>query len=110
MARSYGGEITPRKALAVSGIPVAELVSFDQAMMDYMKGRGIRAGVLAVAKDGHLVLSRGYGYMDNVGDVFGVSSSGDMFFGPPAGVPGPYGAFSTQTMESHGGLVRPHQR
>jgi CubicO group peptidase (beta-lactamase class C family) len=45
-----------------------------------------------------------YPYL-NVGDAFGVSPSGDMYFGPPAGVPGPYGAFSMQTMEAHGGLV-----
>lgn len=56
--------VTPPRSLAVTGVPVGELVSFDQAMLDYMKGRGIRAGVLAVAKDGHLVLSRGYGYID----------------------------------------------
>jgi CubicO group peptidase (beta-lactamase class C family) len=60
--------VTPPRALAVTGIPNADLVSFDQAMLDYMKGRGIRAGVLAVAKDGHLVFSRGYGYMDKGAD------------------------------------------
>lgn len=63
-AREFGLTLTPRRAAAVTGIPVSELASFDQAMTDYMKGRGIRAGVLAVAKDGQIVLSRGYGYMD----------------------------------------------
>ncbi len=33
-------------------------------MLDYMKGRGIRAGVLALAKDGQIIFSRGYGYVD----------------------------------------------
>ncbi len=67
--REFDLTLTPPKSLAVTGIPVGELVSFDQAMIDYMKGRGIRAGVLAVAKDGQIVLSRGYGYMDKGADA-----------------------------------------
>jgi N-acyl-D-amino-acid deacylase len=61
--------VAPTNAIAITGIPVDELVSFDQAMLDYMKGRGIRAGVLAVAKDGQIVLSRGYGFMDKGADA-----------------------------------------
>jgi serine/threonine protein kinase/WD40 repeat protein/CubicO group peptidase (beta-lactamase class C family) len=47
-----------------SGKVVAELEGFDQAMDRFMRERGIRAGALAVIKDGKLVLSRGYGYAD----------------------------------------------
>ena len=69
LVREFGLTVAPANAIALTGIPVAELVSFDQAMLDYMKGRGIRAGVLAVAKDGQIVLSRGYGFMDKGDDA-----------------------------------------
>jgi CubicO group peptidase (beta-lactamase class C family) len=67
--RDINVTVTPGDSIHIMGVPVPELASFDQAMLNYMKGRGIRAGVLAVAKDGHLVLSRGYGYMDKGADA-----------------------------------------
>jgi WD40 repeat protein/serine/threonine protein kinase/CubicO group peptidase (beta-lactamase class C family) len=47
-----------------SGPVVPALKEFDQAMISFMRERGIRAGSLAVHKDGRLVLTRGYGYAD----------------------------------------------
>ena len=41
----------------------------------------------------------------NVGDAFSMAPEGSMYFPVPYTVPAPYGAFSMQTMESHGGLV-----
>jgi CubicO group peptidase (beta-lactamase class C family) len=60
--------VGPPNTLPITGTPVSGLSSFDDAMLEFMRGRGIRAGVLAVAKDGLLVLSRGYGYMDEGSD------------------------------------------
>ena len=60
--------VGPPNSLPITGTPVSGLSSFDDAMLEFMRGRGIRAGVLAVAKDGILVLSRGYGYMDRGSD------------------------------------------
>lgn len=50
--------------LPVSGFPVPELRAYDDAMQKFMRERGIKAGTLAVMKDGRLVLSRSYGYAD----------------------------------------------
>ncbi len=38
--------------------------AFDGAMVDYMKDREIPGGVLAVAHDGRVIYTRGYGYAD----------------------------------------------
>src|SRR5262249_2750598 len=48
--------------LPVSGTAVPDLAPFDRAMLTYMKERGVRAGALAVMKDGRLLLQRGYGW------------------------------------------------
>src|SRR5262249_39147993 len=48
--------------LPVSGTAVPDLAAFDRAMLTYMKERGVRAGALAVMKDGRLILQRGYGW------------------------------------------------
>jgi len=50
--------------LPATGPAVPGLGAFDDAMRRYMGERGIRAGTLAVAKDGRVVLARGYGYAD----------------------------------------------
>lgn len=50
--------------LPVSGTVVAELVAFDDAMLEFMDAQGIEAGVLGVMKDGVVVLERGYGWKD----------------------------------------------
>jgi N-acyl-D-amino-acid deacylase len=50
-----------------SGRFVPELAGFDWAMDRFMRERGIRAGALAVIKDGKLLLSRGYGHADREG-------------------------------------------
>src|SRR5262249_25676803 len=54
----------PAQELPATGQPVAALAGFDEAMRHFMRERGVRAGVLAVVKDGRLVLQRGYGYAD----------------------------------------------
>lgn len=53
--------------LPISGVAVAELKAFDDAMLRFMAERSIRAGTLAVSKDGKLVLARGYGHADAAG-------------------------------------------
>jgi CubicO group peptidase (beta-lactamase class C family) len=60
--------VIPPDCLPISGLSRPELVSFDVAMCNYMKGRGIRAGTLAVAKDGVPLYHRGYGFMDSGND------------------------------------------
>lgn len=57
----------PAADLPVSGRAVAELAVFDRAMQQFMTERAIRAGALAVSKDGKLVLARGYGFADREG-------------------------------------------
>jgi N-acyl-D-amino-acid deacylase len=49
-------------ALPVSGLVVPQLAAFDEAMLKFMRERGIRGGALAVMRNGRIVLSRGYGY------------------------------------------------
>jgi N-acyl-D-amino-acid deacylase len=41
--------------------------AFDQVMRTYMKERGIKAGTLAVSRNGKLLLARGYGFADAEG-------------------------------------------
>jgi len=50
--------------LPINGIPVPELVIYDQIMKKFMEERNIKAGVLAVMKDGVMVLEHGYGWKD----------------------------------------------
>lgn len=50
--------------LPVTGLAVPELAAFDEAMQNYMSERSIEAGLLAVMKDGVVVLERGYGWKD----------------------------------------------
>lgn len=51
-------------SLPISGNAVPELAMFDQAMIDFMAARNIRAGTLAVMRNGIVVLERGYGWQD----------------------------------------------
>jgi CubicO group peptidase (beta-lactamase class C family) len=52
----------PGDPLPITGKAVPALAAFDQAMLRFMKERGIRGGTLAVMRNGKIVLSRGYGY------------------------------------------------
>ncbi|MCX5683479.1 MAG: serine hydrolase [Planctomycetota bacterium] len=51
-------------AVPVTGAAVESLKAFDDAMLEFMKKYDIQAGVLAVSKDGRIVLERGYGWAD----------------------------------------------
>jgi CubicO group peptidase (beta-lactamase class C family) len=56
---------TPAKPLPMSGTEVTELAAYDQAMQKFMQARNIKAGTLAVMRNGKLVLARGYGWLDS---------------------------------------------
>jgi N-acyl-D-amino-acid deacylase len=51
-------------AVPVTGVAVESLKAFDDAMLEFMRKYEIQAGVLAVSKDGRIVLDRGYGWAD----------------------------------------------
>ncbi|MEE8450456.1 MAG: serine hydrolase domain-containing protein [Thermoguttaceae bacterium] len=50
--------------LPITGRAVPELASFDRVICRFMQDRSIPGGAVAVAKDGRLLLSRGYGWAD----------------------------------------------
>ncbi|HUT11069.1 MAG TPA: serine hydrolase domain-containing protein, partial [Thermoguttaceae bacterium] len=50
--------------LPTTGPAVPELAAFDRTMCDLLEKWGIPGGALAVAKDGRLLLARGYGLAD----------------------------------------------
>jgi serine/threonine protein kinase/CubicO group peptidase (beta-lactamase class C family) len=52
--------------LPMTGQRVPELAALDRVMQEFMGERRIRAGTLAVMKDGRLVLERGYGFADRM--------------------------------------------
>src|SRR5262249_26978778 len=52
--------------LPTTGDPVPALAALDRAMQEFMGDRRIRAGTLAVMKEGRLVLERGYGFADRL--------------------------------------------
>jgi len=56
-------------ALPITGESVPELVEFDTAMTQFMQANSVSGGVLAVMKDGRLVLKRGYGWSDRLKTV-----------------------------------------
>ena len=58
---AYAQEVPP---IPVAGRIVPDLRQFDEAMLSMMRKWGLKGGQLAIAKDGKLVLSRGYGYAD----------------------------------------------
>lgn len=51
----------------VTGTPVAGLEPLDAAVLSFMDTIGCRAATLAVAREGRLLLSRGYGWRDGAG-------------------------------------------
>jgi len=51
--------------LPMTGDAVPDLAAFDDAMQKFMSDRSVTAGTLAVSKNGKLVLSRGYGWLDD---------------------------------------------
>jgi N-acyl-D-amino-acid deacylase len=51
-------------AVPVTGAAVESLKAFDDAMLEFMRKYEIQAGVLAVSKDGKILLERGYGWAD----------------------------------------------
>jgi CubicO group peptidase (beta-lactamase class C family) len=48
----------------VTGHDIPELAAFDRTIEDFMRLRNIKSGSLAVARNGRLVLARGYSYDD----------------------------------------------
>ena len=50
--------------LPTTGKPVSDLEAFDQTIDAIMSKYHLPGGQLSIAKDGRLVLSRGYGYAD----------------------------------------------
>ena len=54
----------PDDELPVTGTPRPALASFDRLMTTFVKKHKIPGAVLAVAKDGHIVYERGFGYAD----------------------------------------------
>ncbi len=59
-----GGAKAGQPTPPATGSPVSSLMSFDRLMLDLLKRWNLPGGALAVAKDGRLVLARGYGYAD----------------------------------------------
>lgn len=51
----------------VTGVQVPALAAVDAAMVDYMRRHDVPGGVLAVAREGRLVLARGFGFTDRSG-------------------------------------------
>lgn len=64
LATSLSLSARAQPALPISGIVVPTLAPFDDAMVDFMESRGIEAGLLAVMKDGVVVLAHAYGWKD----------------------------------------------
>jgi CubicO group peptidase (beta-lactamase class C family) len=54
----------PPTDLPITGEIHDELLPYYEAMLRYMRVRGIRAGALAISKGGKIVGSNGYGYRD----------------------------------------------
>jgi len=54
----------PSTFLPMSGAIYNELVPFYNGMQKFMRGRGIRGGVLGVSKGGAIIATNGYGYRD----------------------------------------------
>ncbi len=52
------------ETLPMTGLAVAELAVFDRTMTDLMQQQKLFGGALAVARNGRLMLSRGYGWAD----------------------------------------------
>jgi Beta-lactamase/Bacterial tandem repeat domain 1 len=52
-----------------SGVPVPQLVSFDNAMKRFVAGRNIPAAVICVSRNGKIILERAYGYQDRANTI-----------------------------------------
>lgn len=61
-ARAVADESKPE--VPVTGEACEPLVAFDRFMLDFLKRNQIPGGALAIARDGKIVFSRGYGYAD----------------------------------------------
>ncbi|MFQ3592633.1 MAG: serine hydrolase [Gemmataceae bacterium] len=55
---------TLKAKLPIQGVAVPELATLDEVMLQFMREREIEAGSLAISRNGKIVLSRGYGYLD----------------------------------------------
>jgi N-acyl-D-amino-acid deacylase len=53
-----------RAQVSTRGVEVPALAAFDSTMLGLMERHGLPGGAIAVAKDGRLVLGRGYGLAD----------------------------------------------
>ncbi len=51
--------------LPVSGAPVPQLAVFDDTMQQFMRERSIKAGTLAISRNGVVIFNRGYGWKDS---------------------------------------------
>lgn len=65
----WGGKEEVEFRRPTTGDLAPELEGVDGAMQSFMADNGIPAGALGVAKDGDLVLERGYGYSDPLQSV-----------------------------------------
>lgn len=63
-ARSAHASVTYLDDIPVSGTEVARLRSFDDLMLKMLREHDIPGATLAVAKDGELLYSRGFGWSD----------------------------------------------
>jgi CubicO group peptidase (beta-lactamase class C family) len=50
--------------LPIQGTAVPELAALDEAVLQFMKEREFEAGTLALSREGKMLYSRGYGYLD----------------------------------------------
>ena len=54
----------PNKSLPITGDPVPALAPFDDLMLSFIAEHEVPGAALAIAKDGELVYTRGFGYAD----------------------------------------------
>jgi CubicO group peptidase (beta-lactamase class C family) len=61
--RSVAAE-SPAASMPITGTTVPALIAYDKAMIEYLTARQMPAAVLAVSRNGKIVLERGYGWSD----------------------------------------------
>src|SRR5262245_13291622 len=59
-----GGARAAEREVPVSGKKVPELEGVDQAILDFMKTIGCQSATVAISRDGQLLYSRGFGWLD----------------------------------------------
>jgi CubicO group peptidase (beta-lactamase class C family) len=58
----FASHVTVADDLPVTGAPQAQLAAFDKLMLTFMKDHEIPGASLAIARHGHLIYARGFGY------------------------------------------------